>query len=41
MKKFDREWLANRGVDIERNPIHDAAGINDDYPIGRGVFIDE
>lgn len=21
--------------------MHDAAGINDDYPVGRGVFIDE
>jgi protein-arginine kinase len=21
--------------------VHDAAGINDDYPTGRGVFIEE
>jgi protein-arginine kinase len=21
--------------------VHDAAGINDDYPVGRGVFIEE
>jgi ATP:guanido phosphotransferase, C-terminal catalytic domain len=24
---------------VERDPEHDAAGINDDWPMGRGVFI--
>ena len=29
------------GIDVERSALHDAAGINDDYPVGRGVFIEE
>ncbi len=37
----DSEWLQSRGIDLTRNPIHDAAGINDDYPTGRGLFMDE
>lgn len=28
-------------MQVSRNPLHDAAGINDDYPVGRGVFIEE
>jgi protein-arginine kinase len=36
-----KEYLSNIGVSVERNPSHDAAGINDDWPVGRGVFIDE
>jgi hypothetical protein len=24
---------------VDKDPDHDAAGINDDWPIGRGVFI--
>ena len=35
----DRLWLTSVGVAVERDPDHDAAGINDDWPIGRGVFI--
>jgi len=31
----------SRGINTERNAIHDAAGINDDYPIGKGIFRDE
>ena len=27
------------GVPIERNPEHDAGGLNDDWPMGRGIFI--
>ena len=26
---------------MERTALHDAAGINDDYPVGRGVFIED
>lgn len=26
-------------MSVEKNPEHDAAGINDDFPLGRGVFI--
>jgi galactokinase/mevalonate kinase-like predicted kinase len=33
--------LKERGINIERSQLHDAAGINDDYPAGRGVFFDE
>jgi hypothetical protein len=33
--------LTTKGISIERNVVHDAAGINDDYPAGRGVFFDE
>ena len=28
-------------IDLTRQPMHDAAGINDDYPVGRGIFIEE
>ena len=31
----------SRGINTQRNAIHDAAGINDDYPIGKGIFRDE
>ncbi len=41
MQKEDKDWLASCGVDISRNAVHDAAGINDNYPVGKGVFIDE
>lgn len=36
-----RNLLFKNNVDIERNKVHDAAGINDDYPAGRGVFFEE
>ena len=28
-------------MSVERTALHDAAGINDDYPVGRGVFIED
>ena len=37
----EKSWLANIGVAVERTALHDAAGINDDYPVGRGVFIED
>ena len=37
----EKEWLLSIGVSTERNEVHDAAGINDDYPVGRGVFIED
>ena len=36
-----KEYLNNIGVNIDRSASHDAAGINDDWPVGRGVFIDD
>jgi hypothetical protein len=35
----DKDFLKTVGISVERDPDHDAAGINDDWPIGRGVFI--
>jgi protein-arginine kinase len=26
---------------LRRQSLHDAAGINDDYPVGRGIFIED
>ena len=37
----DTEWLLEQGINVEKNPEHDAGGINDDWPMGRGVFIHE
>ena len=39
LEEKDKEWLKTVGISTERDPEHDAAGINDDWPIGRGVFI--
>lgn len=39
MEEAERLWLRSVGVSVERDPEHDAAGINDDWPTGRGVFI--
>ena len=42
--KMDDEtkaWLDTIGIDINRNVSHDSAGINEDWPSGRGVFIDD
>ena len=33
--------MSKLGVEVDRSKLHDAAGINDDYPFGRGVFIEE
>lgn len=41
MEEKDKEWLKSIGISTDRDPEHDAAGINDDWPIGRGVFIHE
>lgn len=31
----------NKQIDLKRQALHDAAGINDDYPVGRGIFIED
>jgi UDP-3-O-[3-hydroxymyristoyl] glucosamine N-acyltransferase len=36
-----KQWLLSIGHSVERSAVHDAAGINDDFPVGRGVFIEE
>lgn len=37
-----KDWLQNKvGLNLERDLIHDAAGINDDWPVGRGVFVND
>jgi arginine kinase len=41
MEENIRQWLGSIGHPIQRTAIHDAAGINDDWPVGRGVFIEE
>ena len=33
--------MGSVGVKLGRDALHDAAGINDDFPVGRGVFIEE
>eukprot|EP00347_Sterkiella_histriomuscorum_P011380 403372676 len=35
----EKSWMTSQGISVERDPEHDAAGINDDWPTGRGVFI--
>lgn len=41
MEESQKEWLRGVGICVEKESEHDAAGINDDWPIGRGVFIHE
>ena len=41
LEEEELSWLNAQGIDVERSKIHDAAGINDDWPMGRGVFINE
>jgi hypothetical protein len=36
-----KEWLGSIGHPVQKELVHNAAGINDDYPVGRGVFIEE
>jgi hypothetical protein len=37
-----KEWVSMKlGISLERDPIHDAAGINDDWPVGRGIFVND
>ena len=38
---LEKEWLYTIGINIDRSDLHDASGINDDYPVGRGVFIED
>ena len=37
----DLEWLSQRGISLDENKVHTAAGINDDHPAGCGVFKEE
>ena len=42
--KLDDEtkaWLDSEGIDINRKKSHDSSGINEDWPNGRGIFIDD
>ena len=39
LEEKEKVWLTSIGASLEKQPEHDAAGINDDFPIGRGVFI--
>lgn len=39
LEEADRQWLSSVGVSVERDQEHDSAGMNDDWPMGRGVFI--
>ena len=41
IEEKEKEFLGSIGVRLGRDPLHDAAGINDDFPVGRGVFIEE
>jgi ATP:guanido phosphotransferase, C-terminal catalytic domain len=41
LEEEEINWLKDNGIDVEKSAIHDAAGINDDWPMGRGVFINE
>jgi arginine kinase len=36
-----KAWLDSEGIDITKQAAHDSAGINEDWPNGRGVFIDD
>jgi len=29
------------GISVDKKPSHEAAGINEDWPAGRGVFVDD
>ena len=39
LEEPERQWLQSIGVPVDRSLEHDAGGLNDDWPIGRGVFI--
>mmetsp|Transcript_37866 Transcript_37866/g.27880 ORF Transcript_37866/g.27880 Transcript_37866/m.27880 type:complete len:91 (+) Transcript_37866:626-898(+) len=39
LEEDQRLWLSQVGIPLERDPLHDAGGLNDDWPLGRGVFI--
>lgn len=38
----DVEWLESIGIDpLNKNKDFEAGGINDDWPVGRGIFIQD
>ena len=39
LEEADKLWLQSVGIQVDRNPEHDAGGLNDDWPMGRGIFI--
>jgi hypothetical protein len=39
MEEPEKLWLESVGVSVEKDPEHEAGGINEGWPIGRGVFI--
>jgi hypothetical protein len=39
MEDKESLWLKSKEINLDKDAEHDAAGINDDWPIGRGVFI--
>lgn len=42
MSDQDKEWLKATGVDVDnRDPDLEASGVYDDWPVGRGVFIED
>jgi len=39
---MQKEWLDSVGIDAKNSSEElDAAGINDDWPVGRGIFIQD
>jgi len=42
LNNTEKEWLNSIGIDPDnKNKDHDAGGVNDDWPVGRGVFIQD
>ena len=42
MSEEDTKWLETIGVDVnKKDPNHVAAGFAEDWPVGRGVFIQD
>ena len=42
MDKDTLEWLQSVGIDAQnKNKELEAAGVNDDWPVGRGIFIQD
>ena len=42
LKEDEIEWLKSVGIDAHnKNEEFDAGGINDDWPVGRGIFIQD
>ena len=41
LENKELNWLKSVGISLDKDPEHDAAGINDDWPVGRGVFIND